>query len=198
MKLVLASGSAGRRALLDHAGVPHDVVTAAVDEESARAGMRQAGLGPRDMADGLAELKALKASGKRPGDLVLGCDQILALDDGSTFDKAQTREALAGQLTRLSGQTHTLFSAMVIAESGRPAWRHVERVRMTMRALSSAFIEAYLEAEGDGLLACVGGYRIEGRGVQLFSRIEGSHFAIIGLPLLPLLDYLRVRGVLAS
>lgn len=196
--LVLASGSAGRRALLENAGIPHDVMTASIDEEAAKASLRAEGLGPRDLADGLAELKALKVSAKRPGDLVLGCDQTLALDDGTMFDKAPDQAALARQLLQLSGKTHSLFSAAVLAEQSRPVWRHVERVRMTVRPLSDAFIEAYLEAEGDALLGCVGGYRIEGRGVQLFSRIEGSHFAIVGLPLLPLLDYLRTRGVLAT
>lgn len=196
--LVLASGSAGRHALLEDAGIPHDVMTASVDEQAAKESLRAQGLGPRDLADALAELKALKISAKRPGDLVLGCDQTLALDDGTMFDKAPDRAALARQLFQLSGKTHSLFSAVVIAELGRPVWRHVERVRMTVRPLSDAFIEAYLEVEGDALLGCVGGYRIEGRGVQLFSRIEGSHFAIVGLPLLPLLDYLRTRGIVAT
>lgn len=195
---VLASQSTGRRALLSAAGVPHEAVSAGVDEESAKAALVAQGLDARDLADALAELKALKISGRRPGDLVVGCDQTLALDDGTRFDKAPDRAALAGQLRQLSGKTHSLFSAMVIAEGGQPVWRHVERVRMTMRPLSDEFLADYLEAEGDALLSGVGGYRIEGRGIQLFSRIEGSHFAIIGLPLLPLLDYLRTRGVLAS
>lgn len=196
--LVLASGSSGRRALLENAGVPHDVMTASIDEEAAKASLRAQGLGARDLADALAELKALKVSAKRPADLVLGCDQTLALDEGTMFDKAQDRAALAGQLRELSGKTHSLFSAIVLAEQGQPVWRHVERVRMTVRPLSDAFIDDYLEAEGDALLGCVGGYRIEGRGVQLFSRIEGSHFAIVGLPLLPLLDTLRTRGSVAT
>jgi septum formation protein len=196
--LVLASGSAGRRALLENARIPHDVMTASVDEEAAKESLRGQGLGARDLADALAELKALKVSAKRPGDLVLGCDQTLALDDGATLDKAPDRAALAGQLLQLSGKTHFLFSAVVLAEQGRPVWRHVERVTMTMRPLSDAFVADYLEAEGDALLGCVGGYRIEGRGVQLFSQIEGSYFAIVGLPLLPLLDTLRARGILAK
>jgi septum formation protein len=196
--LVLASQSAGRRALLSAAGVPHEAVSAGVDEESAKAALVAQGLGARDLADALAELKALKISGKRPGDFVLGCDQTLALDDGARFDKALSRAGLADHLRQLSGKTHSLYSAMVIAQGGQAVWRHIERVRMTMRPLSDAFITDYLDQEGDALLSGVGGYRIEGRGIQLFSRIEGSHFAIIGLPLLPLLDYLRTRGVLAS
>lgn len=196
--LVLASKSAGRRVLLENAGVPHQVVAALIDEDAAKAGLRAEGLGARDLADALAELKALKVSGKRPGDLVLGCDQTLALDDGTMLDKAESLEVIAGQLRNLSGKTHSLYSAMVIAEGGLAVWRHVERVKMTMRPLSDAFIADYVAMEGNVLLGCVGGYRIEGSGVQLFSRIEGSHFAIIGLSLLPLLDYLRTRGVLAS
>lgn len=196
--LILASKSAGRRALLEAAGVPHDAMVAGVDEDAAKDGLRAEGVGARDLADALAELKALKLSTRRPGDLVLGCDSTLALDDGTMFDKAESLPALAAQLRTLSGKTHSLYSAVVAAEAGRPVWRHIERVKMTMRSLSDKFIEEYLKAEGDVLLGCVGGYRIEGRGSQLFSRIEGSHFAIIGLPLLPLLDYLRTRGVMAS
>lgn len=196
--LVLASGSIGRRALLENAGVPHAVMTASVDEKAAKSSLLADGLGPRDLADALAELKARKVSAKRPGDLVLGCDQTLALEDGTLFDKAESRAMLAEQLAQLSGRTHSLFSAVVIAEQGRPVWRHVERVRLTMRILGAGFIADYLESEGDMLLGCVGGYRIEGPGAQLFSAIHGSHFAIVGLPLLPLLDYLRMRGILAT
>ncbi len=196
--LILASKSAGRRALLENAGVPHEVMAAGVDEDAAKAGLRAQGLGARDLADALAELKGVKLSTRRPGDLILGCDQTLALDDGTMLDKAESLDALAGQLRLLSGKTHSLHSAVVAAEAGRPVWRHIERVKMTMRPLSGAFVAEYLAAEGETLLGCVGGYRIEGPGAQLFSRIEGSHFAIIGLPLLPLLDYLRTRGVMAS
>lgn len=196
--LVLASKSAGRRALLEAAGVSFDTMAAGVDEEAAKAGLRVQGLDSRDLADALAELKALKLSTRRPGDLVLGCDSTLALDDGTMFDKAESLAELAEQLRTLSGKTHSLYSAVVAAEAGRPVWRHVERVKMTMRTLSESFIADYLATEGDVLLGCVGGYRIEARGSQLFSRTEGSHFAIIGLPLLPLLDYLRTRGVMPS
>lgn len=196
--LVLASTSAGRRSLLAAAGVEHDSVSPALDEEAAKSALVARGLDARDLADALSELKALRVSTRRPADLVLGCDQTLALEDGTRFDKAASLKALADQLRQLSGSTHSLFSAMVIAEAGRPVWRHVERVRMTMRALSDDFIAEYLAKEGEGLLSGVGGYRIEGRGIQLFTRIEGSHSAIIGLPLLPLLDYLRTRGLLTS
>ena len=192
--LVLASTSAARRAMLDAAGVPHEAVSAGVDEDAAKAAL--AHLDGRALADALAELKAVKVSARRPGDLVLGCDQTLELDDGTLLDKPGT--TLANQLRQLSGRTHRLHSAVVAAENGQPLWRYVERAKLTMRVLSEAFIADYVAEEGTAVVGCVGGYRIEGRGAQLFSRIEGSHFTILGLPLLPLLDWLRVRGDLPS
>ncbi len=196
--IVLASQSAGRRRLLEMAGVAFEAVAAGVDEDAVKTSLRAGGISARDLADALAELKALKVSGKRPADLVIGCDQTLALDDGTMLDKAGSMAEVAAQLRTLSGKTHSLCSAVVIVEGGTPVWRHVERAKMTMRPLSDDFIADYLAAEGEDLLSGVGGYRIEGRGIQLFARVEGSHAGIIGLPLLPLLDYLRTRGILAS
>jgi septum formation protein len=198
MRLILASQSVARRSLLDGAGIAFEVMSPMVDEESAKQAFRAEGISARDLADALAELKALKLSGRFPADLVLGCDQTLSLDEGSMFDKPESRDALKTQLKALSGKTHNLWSAAVLAQGGNPVWRHIERCKMTMRPLSEAFIEQYIAAEGDVLLSCVGGYRLESRGVQLFSRIEGSHFGILGLPLLPLLDILRIRGVIPS
>lgn len=192
--LVLASTSPARRVMLEAAGVPHDAVAAGVDEDAAKAAMSH--LGGRALADALAELKAVKVSSRRPGDLVLGCDQTLECDDDSLLDKPG--DALADQLRLLSGKTHRLHSAVVAAENGQPVWRHVEHAKLTMRVLSEEFIADYVAVEGSAVARCVGGYRIEGRGAQLFSRIEGSQFTILGLPLLPLLDWLRIRGVLAS
>lgn len=196
--LILASQSASRRAMLSAAGVPFEALAAGVDEDAAKAALRADGLGARDLADALAELKALRLSQRHPGALVLGCDSTVALDDGAMIDKAESRDVLAAQLRRMSGTTHSLYSAGVICEGGRPVWRHVDRAKMTMRPLSDAFIADYVATAGDDLLGCVGGYMIEGHGAQLFARVEGSHFTIMGLPLLPLLDYLRTRGVLAS
>ncbi|WP_219894539.1 Maf family protein [Aquisediminimonas profunda] len=196
--LVLASGSIGRRTLLEQAGVPHDVMSASIDEAAAKAPLRARGLGPSAIADALAELKALEVSERRPQDLVLGCDQTLALENGLEFDKPPDLSTLAEQLRMLSGKTHSLYSAMVIAQQGQIVWRNRESVRMTMRTLSDQFIADYLESEGDVLLGCVGGYRIEGLGIQLFSQIEGGHFAIMGLPLLPLLAYLRSEEILPA
>jgi len=192
--IVLASTSAARRDMLSAAGVIHEALAAAVDEESAKQALRH--LDGRSLADALAELKAVKLSSRRPGDLVLGCDQTLELEDGTLIDKPGA--AVAEQLHQLQGKTHCLYSAVVAAENGQPVWRHVERAKLTMRPLSDAFIADYVTDEGAAVAGCVGGYRIEWRGVQLFSRIEGSHFTILGLPLLPLLAWLRARGDIAS
>ncbi len=194
--LVLASMSATRRAMLEAAGASFVAVAPRVDEEAAKASFRAQGLGARDLADALAELKAMRVSASRPGDIVLGCDQTLQLDDGTMLDKPGND--VAGQLRLLSGRTHRLFSAVVAVENGQPVWRHVDNVKLTMRALSDCFIEDYVAREGEYVSGCVGGYRVEALGAQLFAKIEGSHFTILGLPLLPLLDWLRVRGVLAS
>jgi septum formation protein len=183
-----------RRAMLAAAAVPFEAEAANVDEDAVKTAYRSNGLDARDLADALAQLKAVRISAKRPGDLVLGCDQTLALDDGTMIDKPG--KALADQLRMLSGRTHKLHSAIVACEGGHPVWRHVDTAKLTMRRLSEAFIADYVARESEAASDCVGGYRIEGPGVQLFSRIEGSHFTILGLPLLPLLDWLRIRGIL--
>ena len=201
--LILASESASRRAMLEAAGVPHDAMAAGVDEEAAKAALRAEGCNARNLAAALAALKSLRVSRRLPGALVLGCDQTLSLESGGLesgemIDKAESREDAARILRLLSGKAHYLHSAAVISLGGAPVWRHLERVKMTVRPLSDAFIEDYLDAEWEHVRWCVGCYRIEGPGVQLFSRVEGSQFAIQGLPLIPLLDYLRTRGVLTA
>ena len=195
-RLVLASQSASRRAMLTDAGVPFDAVAAGVDEDAAKASL--AHLTPRDLADALAELKAVKISARLPGRLVLGSDSLVALADGSILDKPVSRDDAADHLRRMSGQVHDLWSGVVIAEDGRAVWRHIDRARLYVRPLSYSFIDTYLEAEWPAIAGCVGCFRIEGPGVQLFSNIDGSHFTVLGMPLLPVLDYLRVRDVLAS
>jgi septum formation protein len=194
--LVLASMSATRRAMLEAAEVPFEAVAPRVDEDAAKESFRARGLGARDLADALAELKATRVSASRTGDIVLGCDQTLELDDGTMLDKPGND--VVGQLRMLSGRTHRLFSAVVAVENGQPIWRHVDKATLTMRTLSDTFIEDYVAREGNAVAGCVGSYRVEGLGAQLFAKIEGSHFTILGLPLLPLLDWLRVRGVMAS
>jgi len=194
--LILASQSASRRAMLDAAGVAYTAEPARVDEDGVKAAM--VGQPPRDIADALAELKAIKVSQAYPTALVLGSDSIVALADGTLLDKPVSREDAADHLRAMAGGTHDLWSAAVIAEQGRPVWRHVDRARLAVRPLSDDFIAAYLDHEWPAIAGCVGCFRIEGPGVQLFSRIQGSHFTVLGMPLLPVLDYLRVRGELAS
>ena len=194
--IILASGSASRRALLSGAGVSAESIKPNVDEDAAKRTMRGDDLGVRDQAMQLAEMKAVKVSASKPG-LVIGGDQMLNLD-GEAFDKPVDLSAAATHLRKLSGKTHTLETAIVIAENGRPIWRHLARPKLTVRQLSDAFINEYVEACGQVLLSTVGAYQLEGPGAQLFTKIEGDYFSILGLPLLPLLEYLRVRGVLSS
>ena len=196
MSLILASQSASRRAMLTAAGVPFEATFAGVDEDAAKAALRD--LSPRDLADALAELKALKVSTRMPGNLVLGSDSLVALEDGTILDKPIDRADAAAHLRLMSGKRHDLWSAAVIAENGQPIWRHVERAKMHVRPLSEAFIETYLDAEWPAIAGCVGCYRIEGPGAQLFARIEGSQFTVLGMPLLNVLDFLRVRGELPA
>ena len=196
--LILASQSASRKAMLAAAGVPFVAEAAGVDEESVKLAMQSEGADARRLADALAELKAVKVSRRHPTALVLGCDSTVAAADGSLIDKAETRAQSAAQLRALAGTTHKLTSAAVVAQGGITVWRHVDTAKLTMRAFSDAFLESYLDAEWPAIGGCVGGYRLEGLGAQLFSRVEGDHFTILGLPLLPLLDWLRVRGVLLA
>ena len=198
MRLVLASTSASRAAMLTAAGVAFEAVAPMVDEDELKRSLRAAGATPRAVADALAEAKALRVSARIPDALVLCSDSVVETDTGAILDKAPDCGALKAQLQALSGRSHRLISAAVIAEAGRPVWRHVGTANLRMRTLSDGFIDAYLEAAGDALLGSVGGYHIEGRGAQLMSRIAGDQFTIRGLPLLAVLDYLRARGVLAT
>jgi septum formation protein len=174
--------------------VAHEALPAHVDEDGVTAALQAAGAGPEKIADALAELKAVKISRAHPGRLVLGADSVAVTADGGLLAKPETRARAEAQLRQLAGTTHRLVSAAVIAENGLPVWRAGGAARLTMRALSAAFIGDYLDAEGAAVLGCVGCYRIEGLGAQLFTRVEGDQFVIRGLPLLAVLDYLRVRG----
>ena len=180
--------------MLTAAGVLFDAQAANVDEGAAKAALGK--VAPRDLADALAELKALKVSQRMPDALVLGSDSLAVLHDGTILSKPRTRDEAAGHLSRMSGARHDLISAAVIAEGARAVWRHVDVARMFVRPLSREFIETYLDLEWPAIADCVGCYRIEGRGAQLFARIEGSQFTVLGMPLLPVLDYLRERGVM--
>jgi septum formation protein len=194
LAVTLASGSASRRALLTAAGVSAEAVAPNVDEESYRTAMRADGVSVRDQAMQLAEMKAVRVSQSRPG-LVIGGDQMLALGE-EAFDKPRDLAEAKSHLIRLSGKSHTLETAIVVCEEGRSVWRHLARPKLTMRPLSPEFIDDYVSRCGNTLLTTVGAYQLESHGAQLFSRIEGDYFSILGLPLLPLLDYLRVRKVL--
>ncbi len=194
--IILASQSASRRAMLDAAGVLFEAQPAGVDEDAAKASLGDA-FGGRDLADALAELKAVKVSQRHPIPLVLGSDSLVELADGTRLDKPASREEAAEHLDRMSGGSHRLWSAAVIAEGGRPVWRHVDGARLHVRPLSSGFIEQYLDAEWPAIGACAGCFRIEGIGVQLFDRIDGDHFTVLGLPLLPVLGFLRDRRELS-
>lgn len=185
-------------AMLRAAGVEVEAHAPLVDEHSIMRAMADEGAKPRDIGDALAEAKARKVSRKFPTSLVLGCDQILVTADGQLLDKADNPEKAKEQLSMLSGTTHRLISAAVICENNEPVWRINDTSQMTMRALSAPFIEDYVARYWEHIRHCVGCYRIEAEGAQLFSSVSGSHFTIIGLPLLPLLDYLRIRGLLPS
>jgi septum formation protein len=183
--------------MLAAAGVPFEPVEAELDEGAAKAGLWGAGFDARGVAEELAQLKALSVEAG-PGDLVLGSDQTLEMADGTLLGKPASRGEAWGQLAALRDSTHHLHSAAVIAEGGEAVWWHCETVALTMRGFSDAFLRAYLDSEWEEIRWSVGGYRIEGMGAQLFERLEGSYFAILGLPLLPLLGYLRQRGLLQS
>lgn len=196
-RLLLASRSETRRQMLAAAGVAFEPAAAAIDEAQAKAGLDAAGFEPRDLAEMLAEMKAksVPSAGRA---LVLGADQVLERHDGSMMSKPESRADAAEQLRLLSGHSHYLHSAAVLTEAGERAWGRTETAVLRMRPLSDAFIADYLDREYEAVRRNVGGYRIEGLGVQLFESVEGSHFAILGLPLLPLLAYLRERRMLAS
>ena len=195
--LTLASGSAIRATLLRNAGVEIVIRPARVDEESLRESLLAEGATLHDLADALAEQKALKIAAKDPGALVLGCDQILDCE-GRIFAKPTAPEDAQDQLTALRDKTHRLHTAAVLYAGGRPVWRHVSTPRLTMRAFSDTFRDAYVAAHWQDIRHCVGCYQIEGPGLRLFSHIEGDLFSIQGLPLLELLTILTQRKDIAG
>jgi septum formation protein len=195
--ITLASQSTARAAMLTAAGVAFTALAANVDEETITAGLAVEGANAARVADALAEVKAVKVSRRVTG-LVLGADSVVVTADGRFLAKPGSRDGAVAQLRDLAGTTHTLVSAAVIAEGGVAVWRAVDTARLTMRALSDAFIADYLDRADPGIVHCVGSYHIEGIGAQLFTRIDGDQFTIRGLPLLAVLDYLRLRGELAT
>ncbi|MGD9868472.1 MAG: Maf family nucleotide pyrophosphatase [Hyphomicrobiales bacterium] len=195
--LVLASGSPSRAALLKGAGLTFTIQPSDLDERAAREAMRRDGaLGPDDVAEVLARAKAEQVSAQHPQALVIGSDQVLALGD-RLFEKPATMEAARKTLLSLSGKTHKLHCAVAIARGGQSGWSEVHVASLTMRAISPKEIGQYLASAGEQVLTSVGAYQLEGLGANLFERIEGDYFTILGLPLLPLLERLRQEGALA-
>ena len=193
MSVILASKSAARTAVLKGAGVAFETAVSGVDEDAVKTALLAEGQGAKAIAEALAELKAQKISQSRPG-LVIGADQTLEFD-GRLYDKAETVEEARARLKLLRGQPHQLHSAVVVAKDGAPIWRDMVSCTLTMRDFSDDFLEDYLVREGEAALGSVGCYRLESLGAQLYSKIEGDYFAILGLPLLGLLDLLRNHGL---
>lgn len=195
--LLLASSSPIRLSLLRAAGIAVEALPARIDEAAILASLEADGAHPRDIADTLAELKARKLAERHPDRLVLGCDQVLEFDRRA-WSKPESPDQARAQLAELRGQTHRLFSALVLYDRGEPIWRHVGRADLTMQDFSDSYLDAYLARNWQDIRHCVGGYQLEGEGVRLFSAIEGDYFTVLGLPLLPLLAYLGQRGFIES
>jgi septum formation protein len=199
VELLLASASPSRRKLLEAAGVSFRVIPANVDEAALKRGLAAEGSrrAPAAIAEALAAAKARTASSAYRASLVIGADQVLALED-EPFDKPGDLVTARAQLERLRGKAHRLFSAVALAQEEKVVWSMVGHATLTMRNFSDGFLDAYLAEAGPRLCQIVGCYEIEGRGAQLFQRVEGDHFTIVGLPLLPLLAELRRRGVIGT
>ena len=191
--LLLASSSQTRLALLQNAGLSVTALPARIDEEAIRLALEAEGALPRDIADALAEMKARKLAEKHQDALVLGCDQVLEFDR-RVFGKPRDSEDALAQLRQFRGQSHRLLSALVVYDQGKPVWRHLGRADLTMRAFSESWLQRYVSQHWESIRHSAGGYKLEEEGIRLFSSIEGDYFTILGLPLLPLLQWLELRG----
>jgi septum formation protein len=192
--LILASTSSARQAMLRQAGLRFQAIGSGVDE----AVLKQGFSGPPEaLAQALAEAKARAVAAAHPGALVLGADQLLVCGE-KVFDKPENLEEAAGHLRHLAGRTHRLVTSACVVRGNAVAWAHTEAATLTMREFTEDFLTSYIKAEGTEILGCVGAYRLEGLGAQLFSRVEGDYFTILGLSLLPLLGFLRGAGALAA
>lgn len=195
--LILASSSEARARMLMQAGITFEVDAARIDEGSMRASLAFEGATPRDVADALAEVKAQKVSARHPAEIVIGADQVLDFE-GGILAKAETPDELREQLGRLVGRRHRLYSAAVAAEDGKPIWRHVGEARLNMRAASESWLDDYVRRNWESVRGSVGGYLIEGEGVRLFDRVDGDIFTVMGLPLIPLVSWLTLKGSIAG
>lgn len=195
--LVLASASITRADMLRRAGLACVVDPAHVDEDEVKRALRASGASAGDLAEALAELKARKISSRHAGAWVIGADQVLDCQ-GKWFDKPVDRAAARAQLLDLRGKTHELISAVCVLRDGARLWHHIGRARLTVRLFTDGFLDDYLDQAGSAVLQSVGAYQLEGIGAQLFSRVEGDYFTILGLPLLPLLDFLRNHAVVKA
>jgi septum formation protein len=191
--LILASGSATRLRLLQAAGIAVTVSPARIDEEALRQSLESEATPPRDIADALADLKAAKVASRNPEALVLGCDQVMEFD-ARAWGKPDSPDAALAQLRMLCGKTHQLHSAIVLHDQAKPVWRHLATAKLTMRAASDSWLDDYVSRNWEEIRHSTGSYLIEAEGIRLFTAIEGDYFAILGLPLPPLLGYLTDRG----
>lgn len=196
-RLILASASRTRADLLRGAGLDIEIDPANVDEDAVKESLRAEGADAGRVAEALSDLKALKISHRHPGALVIGADQTLDCN-GVWFDKPPDLDHLRGHLTALSGNTHVLRAGVSVMRDGERLWGMVDPATLAMRALSDDFIDRYVAAVGEDALGSVGGYRLEGLGAQLFNRVEGDYFTVLGLPLLPLLGFLRQHGAIQA
>ncbi|HXP97348.1 MAG TPA: Maf family nucleotide pyrophosphatase [Telmatospirillum sp.] len=195
--VLLASASRTRQTLLHAAGVPVSAIPVDLDEQAMKVRLRADGVDAGDVAQALAQAKALAVAQTRPDALVIGADQILVCED-DWYDKPRDLAAARQQLRSLSGKTHRLLTAVVVVQETQLLWGHISQAAMTMRPFTETFLDDYLARGGPALLSSVGAYQLEGLGAQLFERIDGDHFTILGLPLLPLLDFLRRHGVIKT
>ena len=195
MPVILASGSEIRAQMLRQSGVDFDVQVARVDEQMIREALVADGALPRDIADALAESKARKVAQKNYDAFVIGCDQVMEFN-GNLLSKPKSPDEAIDQIIAMRGERHTLLSAAVIYNEGKPIWRHVGQVRLRMRDATDAYISGYVERNWDSIQNSVGGYKLEEEGVRLFHSVEGDYFNVLGMPLLPLLAFLTLRGVI--
>jgi len=193
--LILASGSDMRSQLMRNAGLAYTVIIPRIDEQNIKDALVAEGAHPRDIADALAEIKARKVSSNYNDAMTIGCDQILSID-GSILSKPVSIDAARDQLRALRAKRHMLLSAAVVYHEGKPIWRHVGQVRLRMRYVSDAYIDDYVDRNWDDIKSAVGSYKLESEGVRLFDSIEGDYFHVLGMPLLELLAFLTLRGVI--